>query len=80
MNIIAYISDYQDEIDSLTSELSQEIKKETETIEEVESKEEDINEDNAKDFKTDKIFNCICKTPRFTWGSKNAMRLTSISP
>ena len=23
---------------------------------------------------------CICKTPRFTWGSKNAMRLTSISP
>lgn len=57
MNIIAYISDYQDEIDSLTSELSQEIKKETEIIEEVESKEEDINEDNAKDFKTDKIFN-----------------------
>lgn len=57
MNIIAPISDYQDEIDSLKSELSQEIKKETEIIEEVESKEEDINEDNAKDFKTDKIFN-----------------------
>lgn len=56
MNIIAYISDYQDEIDSLKSELSQEIKKETEIIEKVESK-EDINEDNAKDFKTDKIFN-----------------------
>lgn len=57
MNIIAYISDYQDEIDSLKSELSKKIKKETEIIEEVESKEEDINEDNAKDFKTDKIFN-----------------------
>ena len=57
MNIIAPISDYQDEIDSLKSELSQEIKKETEIIEEVESKEEDINEDNAKDFKTNKIFN-----------------------
>lgn len=57
MNIIASISDYQNEIDSLKSELSQEIKKETEIIEEVESKEEDINEDNTKDFKTDKIFN-----------------------
>ena len=56
MNIIAPISDYKNEIDSLTSELSQEIKKDTEIIEEVESK-EDINEDNAKDFKTDKIFN-----------------------
>lgn len=57
MNIITPISDYQNEIDSLKSELSQEIKKETEIIEEVESKEEDINKDNAKDFQTDKIFN-----------------------